>query len=184
MKIYRAIKFNKETPNDKVYEFAALFSERTQIISKKKKTFVCIRYNPDTYLKNQEQIGIFYNANFFKPLVMTNYKFLALLLKISNEDIVSFKNFSFYNGDSEEGEIDKEEIESQINQGRDIDFTFDFLEEADQRIKYVELHLGSSKNKVRIYASGNIGLSENFDPEYNNYILDMVEFLFIGRNSR
>lgn len=113
---------------------------------------------------------------------MNNYRFLALLLKISREELVTFKNFSFYHDDSEEADIDKEEIESQINQGSDLNFTFDVLEDKNQKIKYVELHLNNPKNMIRVYASGNIGLSNSFEPIYNEYILKLVEFLFTGHN--
>ncbi|PAK66215.1 hypothetical protein [Lactococcus lactis] len=182
MKIYKAVKFNKKLPYDKIDNFLALFSEKPQIISSENTLYACVRYNPDTYLKNEQDIGKLYESETISSLIMNNYRFLALLLKISREELVTFKNFSFYHDDSEEADIDKEEIESQINQGSDLNFTFDVLEDKNQKIKYVELHLNNPKNMIRVYASGNIGLSNSFEPIYNEYILKLVEFLFTGHN--
>lgn len=51
MKIYKAVKFNKKLPYDKIDNFLALFSEKPQIISSENTLYACVRYNPDTYLK-------------------------------------------------------------------------------------------------------------------------------------
>lgn len=179
MKIYKPIKFNKRLSAIERDEFALLFSNKSEIVGNENESFFFVRYIPDTYILNKEKIKNFYERNIFVPLVMTNYKFLYLLLRINQEKKYTFTNFELkYEGN--EYELEKNTIEEMINDTKPIEPTFEMLQEKGQKIRFIDLELMNSKNRVRIYSNGNIGLSNGFEVENYKEISSIIKLLFTG----
>lgn len=183
MKIYKPIHLIQSVSLGKVNEISKLFSdyEDTPIQNDSKFDLAFIRYSPDTYFSNGKQIGELFQSGIFDPLVMTNYKFLALLLVCSSNPLVIFSDFSFKNDDENvESEENRTLIKDLIDNDKKIDRSFEFLKDIDQRISRIEFTMDNFKNKVVFYSNGNIGLSDNFSQIYYKEVLNLVEFLFTG----
>ena len=183
MKIYKPIHLMKVVSPEKVNKISKLFSnhEDAPIRNGGKFDLTFVRYSPDTYFSNGDQIGELYQNGIFDPLVMTNYKFLALLLVCSSNPLVLFSDFSFKNADeSDEAVESRGQIKELIESEKEVTRSFEFLKETGQRISRIELGIESARNKVVIYSNGNIGLSNNFPEALYEEVFSLIEFLFTG----
>lgn len=181
MKTYKAIHLLNENAKNELNSISSLFSEKESLISYTKESeYACVAFTPDVYLKNKVIINNYFSKNYFAPLVMTNYKFLSLLLMIAENPDYTFKDFSFRE-DGYEGDHEKEFVEELILGEKNLQKSFNFLESKDQNIKFIELEVCNSNNRLRIYSSGNIAVSRSFDEQDFPYIINLVKYLFIGR---
>ncbi len=182
MIVYKSIEMLENLSENDLKHFASLFSNKQSFIEKNGKPFLCIPYNPDTYYLNQKEISIAFEEGKFQPLVVTNYKFLALLLWTSKKSEFVFTDFSFKE-DGEEAESEKTTVQDMISEGDDVKTVSDFLKDNSQKIQYIELCMVNQKNKIRIFSNGNIALSNSFDKAMYSLVTDIVEFLFTGNVS-
>lgn len=182
MKTYKVIHMLKDFSESELNNFSSLFSEKKFYISNKEDPYVCVSFNPDVYLSNKQAISEYFKKNYYSPLIMTNYKFLSVLLLISGNTNYKFKDFSFKE-EGEEGEHEKSVIEEMIFENKNVHDTFSFLESKDQTIKSIELELFSPVNRLKLYSSGNISISNSFSEEYFPHIINLIDYLFTGRNS-
>lgn len=183
MKVYKPLKLSDEFDMGKLERFASFFSKDKNILFKSDKKYVCVNYNPDVYFENQNLINDYFSENLFTPLIMTNYKFVFLLLMISNNKNWTFTDFSFKN-EGEEGESDKEIVHDLIESDDDskkiASDTNVFLKESGQKIASIELRL-LNRYKIKIFTNGTLAISDNLLMEKNmNLLLGLVEFLFTG----
>ena len=124
----------------------------------------------------------YFQDGIFSPLVMTNYKFLSVLLYSSHKKEITFSDFSFkYDEESNEAEVDKDKVKSLLNESDSTDNSLNYIEEAGQKIIKIELTIGDFNDKVMIYSSGNLGFSNNFSDAHMELILELVTFLFTGK---
>ncbi|MCH7321803.1 hypothetical protein LZ480_07835 [Solibacillus sp. MA9] len=177
MRVYKPIKVSEAFDIKNIDYFTSLFSDECYAIKNANK-YICVRYNPDIYNINQEKIAEFFSKDLYKPLTMTNYKFLYLLLEISKSEVFKFVNFEF-KFDGEEAEIEKMQVKEMIED--DVKSSFEFLNETGQKISYIDFDIFDKYNSIRIFSSGNIGVSNRFNEEYNNILLNLIEFLFTGK---
>lgn len=182
MKTYKAIHTLKDFSEYELNDFSSLFSGRNSYISNGEKPYVCIPFSPDVYLNNKQVISEYFKKNYYSPLIMTNYKFLSLLLLIVGNSNYTFKDFSFKE-EGEEGEHEKSVIEEMIFENKNVHDTFNFLESKDQTIKSIELEVFSPMNSLRIYSSGSISISNSFSEQYFPHVLHLIDYLFTGRNN-
>ncbi|MFK4912061.1 MULTISPECIES: hypothetical protein [Lactococcus] len=183
MKIYKPIHLLYDIAPQKVLVINKLFSEHEGIPLQSDGDFkiALVRYSPDIYFNNGVEIGKLFQDEVFEPLVMTNYKFLALLLICSTNPLILFSDFSFKNDDDiEESEENRTYIKDLIDSDQKIDRSFEFLKDIEQRISRIELTIESPKNRVVFYSNGNVGLSDSFAKTYFNVVFQLVEFLFTG----
>ncbi|WP_426272581.1 hypothetical protein [Exiguobacterium sp. R-17] len=179
MKTYKAIHLLNEKAVNELKNISSLFSEKERLIFVESKPYVCVSFTPDVYFKNIHENNSYFISNYFKPLIMTNYKFLSLLLEISEDPNYKFIDFSFKQ-DGDEGDQEKEFVEEIISRERNVQASFDFLESKDQTIKYIDLIVCDSKHPIRIDSSGNISVPNNFSEKYSPYIINLIEYLFTG----
>ncbi|MCT0506805.1 hypothetical protein [Lactococcus cremoris] len=183
MKIYKPIHLIQATPTKEVKKISKLFSnyEDDPIRNNSNFDLVFVRYSPDVYFSHGEEIGKLFESDTFDPLVMTNYKFLALLLVCSSNPMIVFSDFSFKNSDeSDRSEENREHIKEMIESEDKVTRSFKFLKNIGQRISRIELSIESTRNKVVVYSNGNIGLSNNFPSKYYKEVFPLVELLFTG----
>lgn len=178
MKTYKAIHLLNEQATHELKNISSLFSEKQTFISVEDNPYVCVAFTPDVYLKNIHATNKYFNHNYYVPLIMTNYKFLSLLLKISENPNYKFVDFSFKQ-DGDEGDQEKEFVEETILKEKNLQESFKFLESKDQTIKYIELKICNS-NLIRIDSSGNIAVPNNFSEKYYPYVINLVKYLFTG----
>ena len=179
MATYKAIHILKDFSLSELEGLASLFSSEKSIIGKEDNPFKCIAYNPDCYLKNMDKISRQFENGNFRPVIITNYKFLALLLWGYKLEEFIFTDFSFKE-DGEEAELEKEIVKGMLSDSDEVLNISNFLEENSQKIQYVELYLKSFQNRVCIHSNGNISLSNTFDKGLYSFIIKIVQFLFIG----
>lgn len=183
MKIYKPIHLLHNTTSKEVVKISRLFSEHTNnlMIDNNDFRLALIRYSPDIYFDNGYDVGKLFQDGVFEPLVMTNYKFLALLLVCSTNSSILFSDFSFRNDDeNDESEENRTHIKDLIDSDKKIDRSFEFLKDLDQRISRIEFLIDNHKNRVVFYSNGNIGLSDSFSQTYYREVFRLTEFLFTG----
>lgn len=178
MRVYKPIKISEGFDLQNIDCFTSLFSNENDTINTESTKYICVRYNPDVYNVNQVKVADYFSNNLFKPLTMTNYKFLFLLLEISSNKIFKFVNFEFKT-DGEEAEREKTQVREMIEEG--VKSTFEFLNEKGQKISYIDINVFDRINTVRIYSSGNIAISNRFKEENYFILLNLIEFLFTGK---
>ncbi|NCB65240.1 MAG: hypothetical protein EOM48_03600 [Bacilli bacterium] len=179
MKNYKAIRRLKDFSSNELNSFASLFSSKQSLINNDQTAFMCAAFNPDHYLQNEDKISEFFANGYFQPLIVTNYKLLALLLVVSKKTEYSFTDFSFKE-DGEDAELEKEAVEEMLTRSEDVVNISNFLKINSQKIQYIELQLHSHQNRIRVYSSGTISLTNSFDKKLYPYILSIVQFLFTG----
>lgn len=179
MKTYKAIHLLKDFSEFELNEFSSLFSKENSAISNGKNPYIGVLFNPDVYLMNKEITNEYFRKNCYSPLIMTNYKFLSVLLLISKIQDYTFKDFSFKE-EGEEGEIEKTVLEDMILENKNVRDTFNFLESKDQTIKFIELEVFSPRNRLKIYSSGNVSISNSFSKENFPHVVHLIEYLFTG----
>jgi hypothetical protein len=180
MKVYKPIQMIKELSSEEMDNLSKLFSKENQIIYCSN-NFALVRYSPDVYFKNGKAIGQLFESRTFVPLIMTNYKFLALLLICSSNPQFVFSDFSFKKeDDSEEADESKSYVRDLLKKEREVSSSFEFLKESGQKISSIELKQADSSEFMIINSSGNIAFSNNFDVN-QDHVLDIVQFLFTGR---
>lgn len=179
MATYKAIQILKDFSLSELEDLAALFSSKQSIIGKEDTPFKCIAYDPDCYLQNVDKISRQFENGNFRPVIITNYKFLALLLWVSKLEEFVFTDFSFKE-DGEEAELEKTTVKDMLSDSDEVGNISNFLKENSQKIQYIELYLKSPKNRVRIHSNGNISLSNTFDKSLYSLIIKIVQFLFTG----
>lgn len=177
MRVYKPIKISEAFELNNIDYFTSLFSNEPCALKNDSK-YICVKYNPDVYNINQEKIAKYFSEDLYKPLTMTNYKFLYLLLEISKSDVFNFVNFEFkYEG--EEAEMEKMQVKEMVED--DVKSTFEFLNETGQKISYIDFNIFNKFNTIRIFSSGNIGISNRFNEDYYDTLLNLSEFLFTGK---
>lgn len=179
MRIFKAIQILKDFKPNELDKFSSLFSSKQSIIADESNTFVCLSFNPDQYLRNEKTISEYFVKDYFRPLIITNYKLVALLLVTSKMEGYIFSDFSFKE-DGEEAESEKEVVQEMLINNKDVSLISNFLKENSQKIQYIELELFKTKNRVRVFSNGNISLSNAFEKEYYSSVLKIVKFLFTG----
>lgn len=179
MKVYKPIRLIKDLSYDEITALSKLFSDDNDII--RHNEFTLLKYSPDTYFKNGRAIGDLFQSDIFEPLIMTNYKFLALLLVCSSHSQLIFSDFSFKKyDDGQEVEDEKYHVRSLLDEQGNVSGSFEFLKDVGQKIASVELKVGNSSDIVIVYSSGNIAFSDSIS-DNKKCILDIVQFLFTGR---
>lgn len=181
MRTYKAIQILRDLSPSELDDFASLFSNKQSIISDKNQ-FICVALNPDCYLLNEAKIGQLFSEDYFRPLIITNYKLLSLLLITARKEEFLFTDFSFKE-DGDEHENDKRIVKEMLSESNDVLDISSFLKENSQKIRYIELSIENRKNRMRIYSNGNISLTNSFDERLNKLVLSVVQFLFTGRLS-
>lgn len=183
MKTYKVIHMLKEISEGELKHFSSLFSRKsTNTLNGSDFSYICVPFDPDTYLINDEEIKTYFQNGYYSPLIMTNYKFLSLLLLISNNEKYRFRDFSFREA-GEEGDHEKSIIEDMISENRNMKDTFDFLESKHQTIKSIELEFSHPSNLLKIYSSGNISFSNSFSRDYIPDVFNLLKYLFTGKNN-
>lgn len=179
MKTYKAVQVLNVFSPSELEVFASLFSSKQSVISNDKSQFICIEINPDHYLLNKDEISELFKNNYFKPLVVTNYKLLSLLLVVAKRKEFQFTDFSFKES-GEEAETEKIIVKDMLSESSDVLDISSFLKENSQKIHYLELEISNSKNRMRIYSNGNISLTNSFDKNLYPLITNVIQFLFTG----
>ncbi|MDG4957320.1 hypothetical protein [Lactococcus lactis] len=185
MEIYKALQVKNDTSRETVNTLVSLFSDTPSFLTKNEK-FVCVKYNPDTYLSNEKKISNLYKQKVFKPLIITNYKFLALLLQLNKSNKIDAEYTDFYFSNTEYDETDdqyilKEEIKEYIKKDTlDFEELLSILSDSDYNIKFVEFKVKKSTDYVTIYTSGNIKYEKSIENVSFETVLDIIEFLFTG----
>lgn len=181
MATYRAIQMIKTMSKKEFLRFASMFSTQQEFLNRGG-SFFCLKYNPDVYQMNQDKISEAFSSRIFKPLVITNYKFLSLLLTLYRDHRVYSTDFSFtYNQFEEDGYVEeKDNLREYIAEQWIIDEIYESLDSTNSKIKYVDIKINSYQEPVRFYASGNIMIPDCLSLEDKNFIMEIVEFLFMG----
>lgn len=177
VKTYKAYQIlNKAFYSDEK-SFASLHSNKSNFMTDDSGQFMCVRVTPDTYLLNEDKINNYFSKGFVSPLVVTNYKMLALILVVSQMDGVDFIDFSFKEN-SEESVGEKDYVQSMLTEKDPIIDISNFLKENSQKIQYIDLK--ESNNKIRISSTGAIYVSPSLDINKNLVFMKIVIFLFTG----
>lgn len=178
MRVFKPMKISEAFDLKDIDSFTSLFSNDHFTIKSKSNKYICVRYSPDIYNINQERVANYFSENLYKPLTMTNYKFLYLLLEVSKSKVLKFIDFEF-KFDGEETEREKAQVKEMIEEG--VKSTFEFLNEMGQKISYIDLNVINHFNKIRIFSNGNIAITNKFNEEYYDILLNLIEFLFTGK---
>lgn len=179
MKSYKPIHLKRDLGSvDKISSLFSNADEKPIKSDSNNFNLFLVPYSPDVYFDNDKEIGKLFEYGVFEPLVMTNYKFLSLLLVSYNNDLIEFCDFSLKN-DNEYPEDTIEFIKDSVKDQRQVKPSFEFLQNQNQKISTL-VFIFNENNKIYVYSTGKIGLSENFPQKYYNEVFKLVEFLFTG----
>lgn len=177
LKTFKAMQLTSDFDEYELEKFIRYFSNKHEAIVETGNRYVCIPFNPDIYILNQENIFKYFVQNKFVPLVLSNFKFLSLLLEIDENKKIIFKDFSFKMSD-EEAYIEKNEVEDLLLKNHNLKSANLYLKESNHTIKNIELQVANSNNRLIIHSSGNISISNRFEEIYYCEILKIIQFLF------
>lgn len=158
-------------------KLAELFDGMPDILETKDNTIFGIKFNPEDYVFNEKKIIGKIIQFKLKPLVMTNFKFLMLLVEMQKTNMI-LKSFEIKNDDN-----DNEETESIMSRtDENINGDLAFFENNDMKIKFIEIGFFESYSRFTVYSNGIISATDRFSEEEAEELARVIEFLFKGNN--